>query len=77
MATLTNEPLASLPDRLFAEAEAPASPQVRATLASTSPQERAAASASTTDAEYLRFYSRCAGARSIVEFGTSFGISIL
>jgi predicted O-methyltransferase YrrM len=98
MTTLTAEPLASLLDRLFAEAEAPASPQLRAALTSASPAERASATASTRDAEYLRFYSlakdaylavsrdtarllymlvRSTGARSIVEFGTSFGISTL
>ena len=98
MTTLTTAPLAPLLDRMFAEAEAPASPQVRAALAQLTPQERRRLSASTDEADYRKFYGlaredylavsrdtarllymlvRAAGARSIVEFGTSFGISTL
>jgi predicted O-methyltransferase YrrM len=93
MTTLTTAPLAPLLDRLFGEAEAPASPELRAALG-TGPVDRA----STDLPEYLRFYSlakdaylavsrdtarllymlvRASGARSVVEFGTSFGISTL
>ena len=98
MTTLTTAPLAPLLDRMFAEAEAPASPQVRAALAQLTPEERRRLSASTDEADYRTFYGlaredylavsrdtarllymlvRSAGARSIVEFGTSFGISTL
>jgi predicted O-methyltransferase YrrM len=97
MTTLTTAPLAPLLDRLFSEAEAPASPQLAA-FAQTSPEERASLSASTDATDYRRFYTlakdaylavsrdtaqllymlvRSAAARSIVEFGTSFGISTL
>lgn len=96
--TLASAPLAPLLDRLFAEAEAPASPQARAALAQLTPEERSRLSASTDEADYRRFYGlakdaylavsrdtarllymlvRSAGARSVVEFGTSFGISTL
>lgn len=98
MTTLTTAPLAPLLDRMFAEAEAPASPQVRAALAQLTPEERRRLSASMDEADYRTFYGlaredylavsrdtarllymlvRAAGARSIVEFGTSFGISTL
>ena len=98
MTTLTTAPLAPLLDRMFAEAEAPASPQVRAALAQLTPEERRRLSASTEEADYRKFYGlarddylavsrdtarllymlvRAASARSIVEFGTSFGISTL
>jgi predicted O-methyltransferase YrrM len=98
MTTLTTAPLAPLLDRMFAEAEAPASPQVRAALAQLTPEERRRLSASTDEADYRKFYGlaredylsvsrdtakllymlvRAAGARSIVEFGTSFGVSTL
>lgn len=98
MTTLTTAPLAPLLDRMFAEAEAPASPQVRAALAQLTPEERRRLSASTDEPDYRTFYGlaredylavsrdtarllymlvRAAGARSIVEFGTSFGISTL
>jgi len=98
MTTLTTAPLAPLLDRMFAEAEAPASPQVRAALAQLTPEERRRLSASTDEADYRKFYGlarddylavsrdtarllymlvRAASARSIVEFGTSFGISTL
>jgi predicted O-methyltransferase YrrM len=98
MTTLTTEPLAPLLDRLFSEAEAPASPEFRTALAQISPQDRASLSASSEATDYRRFYAlakdaylavsrdtaqllymlvRATGAREIVEFGTSFGISTL
>ena len=98
MTTLTTEPLASMLDRMFAEAEAPASSQARAALAQLTPQERNRLSASAHEADYRKFYDlardsylavsrdtakllymlvRSAGAHSVVEFGTSFGISTL
>jgi predicted O-methyltransferase YrrM len=98
MTTLTTAPLAPLLDRMFAEAEAPASPRVRAALAQLTPEERRRLSASTDEADYRKFYGlasedylsvsrdtarllymlvRAADARSIVEFGTSFGVSTL
>lgn len=90
MTTLATAPLDALLDRLFSEAEAPPSPDFRAALNQTSPDERLP--------DYLRFYSiantaylavsrdtaqllymlvRSTGARQVVEFGTSFGISTL
>ena len=90
MTTLATAPLDALLDRLFSEAEAPPSPEFRAAMNQTSPDERLP--------EYLRFYSvantaylavsrdtaqllymlvRSTGARQVVEFGTSFGISTL
>jgi predicted O-methyltransferase YrrM len=98
MTTLTTAPLAPLLERLFSEAEAPASPSPSAAPTETSPEERASPSASSNAPEYLRFYTlakdaylavsrdtaqllymlvRATAARSIVEFGTSFGISTL
>jgi predicted O-methyltransferase YrrM len=98
MTTLATAPLAPLLDRLFSEAEAPASPELRAALAQASPEERYAPSAGHGERDYLRFYTlakdaylavsrdtaqllymlvRSTGAGSIVEFGTSFGISTL
>jgi predicted O-methyltransferase YrrM len=92
MTTLTTPPLAPLLDRLFSEAEAPASPQLRAA------RTQAAPSASSDLPDYLSFYARAkdaylavsretadllymlvrsTGAREVVEFGTSFGISTL
>ncbi|MGO9498420.1 MAG: O-methyltransferase [Solirubrobacteraceae bacterium] len=92
MTTLATAPLDALLDRLFSEAEAPPSPEFRAAMNQTSPEERDSLP------DYLRFYSlaksaylavsrdtaqllymlvRSTGARSIVEFGTSFGISTL
>jgi predicted O-methyltransferase YrrM len=97
MTTLTTEPLAPLLDRLFTEAQAPG-PGGRGGLARLSPEQRASLSESTSEKEYIRFYSlakdaylavdretaellymlvRSTGARSVVEFGTSFGISTL
>ena len=90
MTTLATAPLDALLDRLFSEAEAPPSPEFRAAMNQTSPDERLP--------DYLRFYSvantaylavsrdtaqllymlvRSTGARQVVEFGTSFGISTL
>jgi predicted O-methyltransferase YrrM len=98
MTTLTTAPLAPLLDRLFSEAEAPASPEFTAALSQISPRDRASLSASSEATDYRRFYSlakdaylavsrdtaqllymlvRATGAREIVEFGTSFGISTL
>lgn len=98
MTTLTTAPLAPLLDRLFSEAEAPASPELIAALTQISPEDRAAPSASSSETDYRRFYTlakdsymavsrdtarllymlvRATGARSIVEFGTSFGVSTL
>ena len=95
MTTLTTEPLAPLLERLFSEAETPGR---SGGLARLSPGQRASLSASSSEKDYLNFYSlakdaylavdretavllymlvRSTGARSIVEFGTSFGISTL
>jgi predicted O-methyltransferase YrrM len=89
---LTDSPLSSLLNRLFAQAEAATSPAI----ASISREERERLMHSKT--EYLRFYgqlkdlwlpvsretgallymlARSTRARNIVEFGTSFGISTL
>jgi predicted O-methyltransferase YrrM len=57
MTTLTTAPLAPLLERLFNEAEAPASPELSAALRQISPRDRAALSASTEATDYLRFYS--------------------
>ena len=98
MRSLTTAPLAPLLDRMFAEAEAPAPPQMRAALAQLTPEERNRLSASENETDYRRFYGfardaylavsretarllymlvRAVGARSVVEFGTSFGVSTL
>jgi predicted O-methyltransferase YrrM len=98
MTTLTSAPLAPLLDRLFREAEAPASTALFATPTRVSPEERASLSESTSATDYRRFYSlakdaylavsretarllymlvRATRASSIVEFGTSFGVSTL
>lgn len=92
MTTLTTSPLASLLDRLFAEAAAVTRPE----LADLSGEERQRLMLSKT--EYLELYgrlkdlwlpvsretgtllymlARSSRARTIVEFGTSFGISTL
>lgn len=92
MTTLTTEPLASLLDRLFEEAETASSPAI----AAIPHDERERLMRSKT--EYLDLYgrmkdlwlpvsretgallymlARSRGATSIVEFGTSFGISTL
>ena len=98
MTTLTTAPLAPLLDRLFGEAEAPASPQLSAALGASPTQPPTSPGAGSDLPDYLRFYARAkdaylavsretgrllymlvraTGARSIVEFGTSFGISTL
>lgn len=95
MNTLITEPLASLLDRLFEEAES-SSPELNSAFAGVSAGERARLMQSKTD--YVDFYSRMkdfalavsretgtllymlarAGkAQTIIEFGTSFGISTL
>ena len=56
MTTLTTAPLAPLLDRLFTEAEAPASPQLKAALATFTPEERNRLSASADEADYRTFY---------------------
>ncbi|HWK25597.1 MAG TPA: O-methyltransferase [Solirubrobacter sp.] len=86
MTTLTTDPLAPLLERLFAEAEAPSTPERRAVL-------RGAPAASYRDfyfaakdlylavsretAALLYMLVRGTSARDVVEFGTSFGISTL
>jgi predicted O-methyltransferase YrrM len=91
--SLTTPPLVPLLDRLFSEAEAPATPETRSAL-----RRSADRRSSTSTADYLEFYARAkdvylavsretarllymlvrsTGTRSIVEFGTSFGISTL
>jgi predicted O-methyltransferase YrrM len=98
MTTLTTAPLAPLLDRMFAEAEAPATSQATETLVQLTREERTRLSGSTDEADYRKFYGlakdaylavsretarliymlvRSTGARSVVEFGTSFGISTL
>jgi predicted O-methyltransferase YrrM len=87
MTTLTTAPLAPLLERLFGEAEAPATPETRAALAQVPDGSAyrdfyAAAkdvymAVSRDTARLLYALTRAAGARSIVEFGTSFGISTL
>jgi predicted O-methyltransferase YrrM len=98
MTTLTEAPLASLLNRMFAEAEAPASPELVDALAQLTPQERSRLSSSPHESDYRQFYglakdaylavsretarllyilAHSTGARSIVEFGTSLGISTL
>lgn len=95
MNTLTSEPLASLLDRLFDEADK-TSPWTSPELADLSQQEQLRLMRSKT--EYRNFYGRLkdmplpvsretgtllymlargCGARHIVEFGTSFGVSTL
>ncbi|MGH8146824.1 MAG: O-methyltransferase [Rhodanobacteraceae bacterium] len=95
MNTLTTEPLASLLDRLFDEADR-TSPWTSPELADLSQQDQLRMMRSKT--EYLDFYgrlkdmplpvsretgvllymlARSCGARNVVEFGTSFGISTL
>jgi hypothetical protein len=51
MTTLATAPLDALLDRLFSEAEAPPSPEFRAALDQTAPEERDSLP------DYLRFYS--------------------
>jgi predicted O-methyltransferase YrrM len=91
--SLTTPPLAPLLHRLFSEAEAPASPQTQAALRAPAERPRAASSpdylefyarakdvylaVSRETARLLYMLVRATGARAIVEFGTSFGISTL
>ncbi len=90
MTTLATAPLDALLDRLFTEAEAPPSPKFRAALNQTSPDERlpdylrfysraksAYLAVSRDTAQLLYMLVRSTGAREVVEFGTSFGISTL
>lgn len=95
MTTLITDPVASLLDRLFEEADE-ASPLNSPAIANLSDEERSRLMRSKTD--YLDFYgqlkdlplavsretgvllymlARGCGARTVVEFGTSFGISTL
>jgi predicted O-methyltransferase YrrM len=95
MTTLSTQPLSSLLDRLFRDADA-SSATVMPAVMQMPAEERATVMASKTD--YREFYARMknahlavsretaallymlarsTGARSIVEFGTSFGISTL
>jgi predicted O-methyltransferase YrrM len=95
MTTLTADPLTSLLDRLFADAEATES-DIDAAFADLSDREQTRMLRSKTD--YVELYgrmkdlplavsretgtllymlARSSGARTIVEFGTSFGISTL
>jgi predicted O-methyltransferase YrrM len=87
MDTLTTAPLAPLLDLLFAEAEAPASSRPRTALGASSVEsdyrdfyaaaKDAYMAVSRDTARLLYMLVRSSGARSIVEFGTSFGISTL
>jgi predicted O-methyltransferase YrrM len=89
MTTLTTAPLAPLLERLFSEAEAPPSPGLTAALTrgrSTgeadylhfySLAKDAYMAVSRDTAQLLYMLVRATGAREIVEFGTSFGISTL
>jgi predicted O-methyltransferase YrrM len=85
MTTLTTEPLSSLLDHMFAEAEAPATAEQRAAMrASTGGYQEFYALAkdvylavSRETARLLYMLTRSTGAEAIVEFGTSFGISTL
>src|ERR1700729_216016 len=90
MTTLATAPLDALLDRLFSEAEAPPSPEFRAALSQASPDERlpdylrfysraksAYLAVSRDTAQLLYMLVRSTGAREVVEFGTSFGISTL
>jgi predicted O-methyltransferase YrrM len=90
MTTLATAPLDALLDRLFGEAEAPPSPEFRAALSQASPDERlpdylrfysraksAYLAVSRDTAQLLYMLVRSTGAREVVEFGTSFGISTL
>jgi predicted O-methyltransferase YrrM len=92
MPTLTATPLGPLLDRLFAEADAATSPEIK----SFTPDERLALTSSKIEyldlygrlkdlwlpvsretGEFLYMMVRATGARTVVEFGTSFGISSL
>jgi predicted O-methyltransferase YrrM len=91
--SLTSPPLAPLLDHLFSEAEAPASAQTRAALRQPADRRSSTGVAdylefyvrakdvylavSRETAQLLYMLVRSTGARSIVEFGASFGISTL
>jgi predicted O-methyltransferase YrrM len=86
MNTLTSDPLAPLLQRLFAEAEAPSTPERRAALRGGSPAsyrdfyfaaKDLYLAVSRETASLLYMLVRSTGAREVVEFGTSFGISTL
>jgi hypothetical protein len=57
MTTLTTAPLAPLLDRLYSEAEAPPSGEVKAALSEISPEQRASLSESASATDYRRFYT--------------------
>jgi predicted O-methyltransferase YrrM len=95
MNTLTSEPVASLIDHLYAQAEA-SDARLHRLRANTTPEEREALMRSTTGyreyygdmrefflavsqetARLLYMLARSTGARSVVEFGTSFGVSTI
>ena len=84
--TLDTPPLAPLLDRLFAEADAPATPEMRAAMSQArggspldfySAAKDAYLAVSRETGALLYMLARGARARNIVEFGTSFGISTL
>jgi predicted O-methyltransferase YrrM len=84
--TLDTAPLAPLLDRLFTEADAPATPEMRAAMSQArgdgpldfySAAKDAYLAVSRETARLLYVLARSTGARSAVEFGTSFGISTL
>jgi predicted O-methyltransferase YrrM len=89
MITLSTAPLSPLLDRLFTEAEAPPTAVIpageRAAILSSKTEYRAFyarmkdayLAVSRETAALLYMLARSTGARSIVEFGTSFGISAL
>jgi predicted O-methyltransferase YrrM len=92
MTTLTQPPLSTLLDRLFAEADA-SEDALKQEMESLPPEQRAASRAdyrefytrlkdhplpvSRASGKLLYMLARSARARNIVEFGTSFGISTL
>jgi predicted O-methyltransferase YrrM len=92
MSTLTSAPLGPLLDRLFAEADAATSPEInsftpaeRAALTASKTQyldlygrlKDLWLPVSRETGELLYMLGRATGARTVVEFGTSFGISSL
>ena len=97
MNTLTQAPVSTVLDRLFADADA-SQALLMQQMAALSSEERATLMASARSADYQAFYARAkefhlavsrktgallymyarmAKARSVVEFGTSFGVSTL
>jgi predicted O-methyltransferase YrrM len=85
MTTLTTEPLAPLLDRLFDDASGPASAGLRSALDAGPTGYREFYAAAKDDylavsretGRLLYLLVRSTGARSVLEFGTSFGISTL